>query len=546
MSGATLPAQYVDRLLEISRSLVEEPDIEKVLARVLEAARELTDSKYAAIGVLDESRQRFGRFISRGIDEQLQEQIGPPPVGKGLFGTVIKAQTPVRVARVDRHPDSYGYPDGHPPMASFLGVPVKIGAEAWGVIYCAEQSSGTYTQEHERALVLLAEWAAIAVHNADVLGRARRDRDKLAHALLAHRAARDVAQAIGSDVDLDHVLELISARVLPLIGANSVLVLLDDGHRYTVTAESGDIRREIGEAEGPPPPESRPRGRPLARDELSSDELEYWTKLGARGPVTAVIAPMIHQGTQRGLIAAFRDDRRPFSEADQELLQTYATSAATRVTIARSVQRERLQDAVAAAEAERRRWARELHDQTLQGLAALRLLVGAAQDDAPEASGLSQAQQLIEDEIAGLRAIIAELRPAGLGQGGGWTGSLDALVEKQRRVGGPQIELDYDPQTASASPELLATAFRIVQEALTNALRHADAKRIAVSIQGTGDRLELTITDNGHGFDPEEPRTGLGLVGLRERVELAGGELTITTGQDGTQVRVGLGAINER
>lgn len=537
-----VPEQHLDRLLEISRSLVQELDVETVLTRVLDAARELTASKYAAIGILDPSRERFGRFISIGIDEELQQQIGPPPVGRGLFGTVIRAQTPVRVVRVGDHPDSQGYPPGHPPMDSFLGVPVRIGSEAWGVICCSEQATGRYDDDHERSLVLLAEWAAIAVHNADVLGRARKDRDKVAHALLAHRAARDVAQAIGSDVDLDHVLELISARVLPLIGANSVLVLLDDGHRYTVVAETGGIHRSIGDAEGPPPAASRPRGRPIARDELTPEELDYWTKLGAEGAVTAVIAPMIHQGTQRGLIAAFRDDRRPFSEADQELLQTYATSAATRVTIARSVQRERLQDAVAAAEAERRRWARELHDQTLQGLAALRLLVGAAQDDAPEASGLGQAQQLIEDEIAGLRAIIAELRPAGLGSGEDWIESLEALVEKQRRVGGPQISLDYDPATSSASPELLAPAFRIVQEAMTNALRHADARNISVSVQGAAEQLTITVSDDGHGFDVDEPRSGLGLVGMRERVELAGGELAIESGPGGTTVAATLGA----
>lgn len=537
----TVPDQHLDRLLEISRSLVQELDLETVLHKVLDAARELTGSRYAAVGILDDSRERFGRFIPSGIDEELRARIGPPPVGKGLFGTVIKARTPVRVTRIADHPDSCGCPAGHPAMASFLGVPVSIEGEVWGVVYCAEQAGGSYTEEHERSLVLLAEWTAIAVHNAHVVGRARQDRDKLAHALLAHRAARDVARAIGSDADLDHVLELIAARVLPLLWATTVLVLLEDGHHYTVVSESGDIRRDVGKADRPPPAASQPHGRPLARHELSTEELEYWAGLGATGMVTAVVAPMIHQGAQRGVIAAFRDDRRPFSEADQELLQTYATSAATRVAIARSVQRERLHEAVTAAEAERRRWARELHDQTLQGLAALRLLVSAASDDAPAASTLQQAQQLIDDEIAGLRAIIAELRPAGLRSGGDLVGSLEALVEKQRRVGGPQIELDYDPATSGASPELLASAFRIVQEALNNAVRHANAEHISVSVRGTGEHLQLTITDDGQGFDQSVSGSGLGLVGMRERVDLAGGTLEVNSGAGGTVVAATFG-----
>ncbi len=532
--------QHLSRLLEVSQSLVRALDLEAVLVQLLDAAREITGAEFAALGILDDERARFSRFVASGMTDREQEALGAPPSGHGLFGTVIRAMAPVRLQDVGGHPDSAGFPDGHPPMSSFLGVPVQRGDEVWGVIYCAEQADGAFTAEHEELLVLLSGWASIAVANADLYERTEADRAELEHVLRAYRASREVAQAIGSDLELDHVLELIAERARPLVRASTVLVLLEDGHRVVVAAGAGHAVSDALPRTAPPFVNHEQRSAVL--DRLDDEGQAYWATLGAPGAASALIAPMLYRGSPIGMLAAFRSDdadgAAPFTNADQELLESYAASAATRVTIARSVQRERLHDAVAAADAERRRWARELHDQTLQGLAGLRLLLASADGDTAPIEG---ALAIIDDEIANLRAILADLRPAAL-DGHRWSEALETLVARQRRSGGPEITLTVDPQTDAADAALLAEAFRIVQEALTNAVRHANATTVAVTVACIEHRLSVAVSDDGRGFDPADTGSGLGLVGMRERVQLAGGTLDLDTGPDGTTVAVVLGA----
>lgn len=338
------------------------------------------------------------------------------------------------------------------------------------------------------------------------------------------------------------MLELIAERAQPLVQASTVLVLLEESHRMVVAAGAGQrqaVSDDVPKTAGLAPGHDH---RSAVLDRLDDDGRAFWATLGAPGASSALIAPMVYRGTPIGMLAAFRSDdtdgTTPFTAADQELLESYAASAATRVTIARSVQRERLLGAVAAADAERRRWARELHDQTLQGLAGLRLLLVNAEGDDASVSG---AVAIIDDEIKHLRAILADLRPATLDEHG-WSGALESLVARQRRDGGPQITLTVDPATEAADADLLAEAFRIVQEALTNALRHAEATSIAISVGCVEHRLSVQVTDNGRGFDAARAGGGLGLVGMRERVQLAGGTLDLDTGPGGTTVGVVLGA----
>jgi len=531
--------QHLSRLFEVSQSLVRALDLEAVLVQLLDAAREITGAQFAALGILDEQRLRFSRFVASGMTEQEQNALGAPPSGHGLFGTVIRAMAPVRLQHVAGHPESSGFPDGHPPMSSFLGVPVRRGDEVWGVIYCAEQAEGAFTAEHEELLVLLSGWASIAVTNADLYERTEADRAELEHVLRAYRASREVAQAIGSDLELDHVLGLIAERAQPLVHASTVLVLLEDGHRVVVAAGAGHAVSEDLPRTGPPLPTQEHRSAVL--DRLDDEGQAYWATLGAPGAASALIAPMMYRGSPIGMLAAFRSDdadgTSPFTAADQELLESYAASAATRVTIARSVQRERLHDAVAAADAERRRWARELHDQTLQGLAGLRLLLATGDGDTTRADALA----IIDDEIRNLRAILADLRPAAL-DGHGLSDALESLVARQRREDGPQITLTVDPDSGEADATLLAEAFRIVQEALTNAVRHAEATSVAITVSCLDQGLAVQVRDDGRGFDPTLTGGGLGLVGMRERVQLAGGTLDLDTGPDGTTVAVVLGS----
>ena len=162
-----LDEQRLRRLIEVSRSLVSELDLEAVLRRLLEAARELTGARYAALGILNPERTELERFLTLGVDERARASIGELPRGRGVLGLLISQPKPLRLREVGDHPRSYGFPPGHPPMSSFLGVPILIRGEAFGNLYLTDkQGEAEFTEADEEAGVVLAEWAAIAIDNA--------------------------------------------------------------------------------------------------------------------------------------------------------------------------------------------------------------------------------------------------------------------------------------------------------------------------------------------------------------------------------------------
>src|SRR5215218_4548867 len=171
------------RLLEAGRSLVAELDLETVLDRLLEIARDLTGARYAAIGVLDERRQQLERFLTSGIDPDVHAAIGDLPRGRGVLGLLIEEPRPIVLPDVSAHPRSYGFPAGHPPMRTFLGVPLLIRGDAWGNLYLAEKAGGEEFGAHDlRTVGVLADWAAIAIDHA------RLYRDSVARAVELERA----------------------------------------------------------------------------------------------------------------------------------------------------------------------------------------------------------------------------------------------------------------------------------------------------------------------------------------------------------------------
>jgi signal transduction histidine kinase len=266
---------------------------------------------------------------------------------------------------------------------------------------------------------------------------------------------------------------------------------------------------------------------------------------------TALLVPLLYRNSSVGVLCAFDrgGDGERFSADDEMLLRTFAASAATAVAMAQSVQEERLRHSLAAAEAERRRWARELHDETLQGLGGLRVLLSAAlrrggHEETREA--VRQAIEQIEQEIANLRGIITELRPAALDELG-LASAINSLIERHREHGELAIEADIglaDPRPGQPrlAPELETTIYRIVQEALTNALKHAEATRVGVVVGEQDGEVVVEVRDDGVGFRPDATTRGYGLTGMRERVQLAGGRLQIDTGEQGTRVRAAVPA----
>lgn len=548
------------RLIGVGRSLVARLDLEGVLDGVLDAARELTGARYAALGVLDERKQELDRFLTLGIDEETHRLIGDLPRGHGVLGELIRAPQPLRLRDVASHPRSYGFPAGHPPMHTFLGVPIEVRGEGWGNLYLTEKKGGAeFTATDEAAVIVLAGWAAIAIENARLYGglARRRDdvelqRDQAERSLRALGAMTDIARAVGGETRLERILELIVKRGRALVETRALLILLADGDDLVVAATAGDLPGNLDGARIPIA--GTLLGQVLAQGR--AERLPNARGLGAElsdlgiSAEAAMLVPLSFRGTASGVLAALDRvvDGPEFGSEDERLLRSFAASAATAVATAKSVEAERLRHSIEAAEQERKRWARELHDETLQALGGLRMLHSAAlRSDASERdlrAAVEEGIALIDVEIDNLASLIAELRPAALDQIG-LAPALRTLAERRARESGVSIDvlvrLDGTGAGERLPAEIESTVYRLVQEALNNVVKHAAATRAEAVLERRGDTIEVTVRDDGRGFDPAAVSGGFGLIGMRERVELAGGELHVDIAAgSGTTVRASI------
>jgi len=244
-----------------------------------------------------------------------------------------------------------------------------------------------------------------------------------------------------------------------------------------------------------------------------------------------LLVPLVFRGRALGMLVAFGPC--PGGE-DERLLRAFAASAATAVATARTVEEQRLRGALQAAEAERVRWARELHDETLQGLGALRLLLVAARRSG-DVDLVDVAVQRLEEEIDGLRGLIRDLRPAALDELG-LAAAIEGLAERAERRGVVHVENDVQLPAGRLPSETEVGVYRVVQEAITNAARHASAHRLSIKLAVRDDAIHVDVDDDGDGFDPNAPADGFGLIGMRERVALLRGELEIASSSAGTHV----------
>jgi len=540
--------EWIRRLLDVGRALTTQLQTAVVLDRVLEAAREITGARYAALGILNDDQTELEQFLTSGIDEAVRRSIGDLPRGRGVLGELIKHPHPLRLSDVGHHPSSYGFPAGHPPMRSFLGVPVVIRGFVWGNLYLTEKAQGEFTEADEEAAVILAEWTAIAIENARLYEASERGRRELEKALLGLEATRDVIVAIGKEIALEHVLEMIVKRGRALVSAQSLVIMLRDGVELVVHTSAGHVK-DLRGARLPISESTSGQVLERQRSERISDVTSRLRidprEFGVTDPQTALMVPMIYRGRAVGILAAF--DRGPerdsFTDDDEEMLRTFAASAATAVALAQSVQADRLHSSLVAGEVERSRWARELHDETLQGLGGLRLLLSSAlRRGEPEhgKQAMEEAVVHIEREIENLRAIISELRPAALDELGLRT-AVEALLDRHRDQNGLQIEQALTlPGPAAAGErldaEIESTVYRLVQEALTNIVKHSKADKVRVAIGEAKGELLVEVKDDGVGFDTDDSSRGFGLLGMQERVGLAGGTLSISSGEHGTLV----------
>jgi signal transduction histidine kinase len=486
------------RLLESGRALVADLDPQAVLERALAAAREVTGARSAALGILDERRAELEQFLTLGADADAQPAAGGLPPGRQVIDMVLAEPAPVRLTDFNQLARRHGLGDGQPPVGSFLGVPVLIRGTPWGALYLTGKQGDEFTEADEEAAVILADWAATAIDNAHRYQHSEQRRAEHDRTLDDAEARHDVTIRVGSETGLERVLDLIVERGRDLIDAR---------HRDAGDADEAGEAGEAGDAGD------------------AGDTSSAARAAGAAGATGAT------------------------GDEDAELLRAFAASAATAVAMAQSAESDRLRSLMAAADAERSRWARELHDETLQGLGAVRLLLAAARrrGDAEQTDvAVDEAIGYIEQEIDNLHAIISDLRPAALDELG-LGPALEALLDRRSGHGYLAITSTIvlpNPDTGGRrlGPEIESTVYRVVQEALTNVVKHANAANVAVSVTARSGAVSIEVRDDGGGFADRSPGAGFGLAGMRERVNLAGGTVRIDSGPSGTRVRAELPA----
>jgi signal transduction histidine kinase len=337
------------------------------------------------------------------------------------------------------------------------------------------------------------------------------------------------------------LLRLMANRGLALVDASTLLVVIEERGELRVAASAGQetVRLRIVPVDGSALGELYRQGKQVSLDRPRGPEAAWLHELGLEARA-ALVEPLSMEGYGGGLVIALRRDGG-FRGPDREALNAFATSVAQRLAAERSVEINRLRYGMEARERERTRWAREIHDETIQGLGALRMKLAHARDLDEQAAISSAVESVLEglgEEIDGLRHLITELRPAALDDLG-LAAALQALARRAQAIDGLdvqiEIELGPEPEQRRLDAELESTIYRVVQEALTNVSRHAQASTATVSIVERDGVIRASVTDDGKGL-PEADRLGprgdgleggFGMSGMRERAELVGGELEL-------------------
>jgi signal transduction histidine kinase len=524
-------------IAEAMVSVAAEPSLDALLEHLARSAASITGAKYAAVGILDRTGSWLDAFITHGVDEETRRRIGPPPMGRGLLGALIKSPSSLRLRDLKEDPRSVGFPPGHPPMTSFLGVPIMLRAVPYGNLYVTDKITGAeFTEADEHVATLLAAGAAVAIENLR-LYEATRD------GLRQSQALAEIERDLSSDLEPQRLFELMAAKTRDLVRARIVIVssLHGDGS-MVVRAAAGEGAHELIGARIPDDKLRRllVRGTTDRIDELLEDaetdreEISFVARATGRAPRAAIHVPV---GASRGyvtgsaLVSVYdkRDAASPaFSEADLRVVERLTGRGAIALELSQRVSRETLAQLEERSEQERAELARNLHDQAAQALTALRLsLGGIRRAETPEeiSERVREAEELVADVIGDLREIAVRLRPAALDDFG-IGAALEHLVKTLGDRSTASVEVHVS-EFARLKAELETVIYRVAQEALVNALRHADATQIEVRLEREGDQVRLLVRDDGVGFDPGAPTSRLGLAGMRERVERVQGAIEV-------------------
>jgi signal transduction histidine kinase len=493
-------------LLDAVTAISSDLDLRSVLMRIVEAATELTSARYGALGVIGSDGQLLTEFVTTGVDQETHELIGELPHGRGILGLLIKDPQAIRLHDLSAHPQSAGFPPHHPPMSSFLGVPVRIRGTVFGNLYLTEKAGGGDFTEHDEELVeALARTAGLVIENARAYGVSERRRQWL-------EATAELTEALQPPVDLDSALRRITTTARTVSGARATALLsLSDGRRVlATTVEPHDAARVSAALEA------------IAHRIEPTRSVSEVTALDAGDFAAWVIPLRAHLGHTGVLVALFDQDDDTRGVEERELLASFADQAGLALDRAQAVaDREEL-----AVISDRERIARDLHDVVIQRLFAAGLqlqgiaLLPAGSDISER---LARAVEGLDLTIKDIRGTIFELQnrqPASLRQ------EIRTLVREYVPVLGfaPAVRT-LGPVDTAVTPEIRGHLLAVLREAISNVSRHALADHAEVEVEIRDRSVVLTVTDDGSGVPPD--RTESGLRNARRRAAGLGGSMEL-------------------
>jgi signal transduction histidine kinase len=515
-------------LVDAGIAISSELSLDDLLQKLVETAAALTRARYAALGVIDETRTELERFLTTGIDPETHAAIGELPRGRGILGVLIKNAEPLRLESIADDPRSVGFPPNHPPMRGFLGVPILLRGRAYGNLYLTEKSDGQFSAEDQELVETLASQAAVAIENARLYEDATNWSAQL-------EALNEVGTALAAEIELPRLLKLICRRLRGLIEARVVTIALSapDGTLRIEAADGVAADEIIGlqlERAGSKSGRVLERRQAERVDSLADDaevDQQATRPLDAR---TGLYVPLIAGARPIGVVVAHdREAEDPrFSDDDLRLAETFATRAAIAVDLSARVAGDALRRVVEAQELERRRLARELHDQTGQELTSVLLglkAVEEAQSDAERVEALAAVREQVVETLHDVRRLAVELRPKALDDFG-LVPALERLRDTFAEQTGMRVDLESRLRERLAA-DVETALYRIVQEALTNIVKHAQASAVSIVLARQGGVVTALIEDDGRGFSPDGGGEGLGLLGMGERLALLGGKLKV-------------------
>lgn len=526
------PVARLSGLLRAQASIVGSLDLQSVLRRTVEAACELTAAPYGAVGVISVDGSRLERFIHVGMDLETVATIGRLPEGKGLLGALIEDPRPIRLEDLTLDPRSVGFPDGHPPMRGFLGVPIRVRDEVFGNLYLAGLDRGGFSADDEELVASLANTAGAAIENARLVGILKRRQNWL-------QASTDttVQMLTGSP---DEVFETIGHSVREMAGADTVTVVqpAPDGERLVVEVAVGVGSEELMAATYYPIENTVSQhvlrtGRALVLDASTDSPPPGRVFVRSVVPVGPVMfLPLVGATSTRGVLVVCRLAGRPrFTDDEVEMATAFANHASVALEL---VDARRDQQRMALLE-DRARIARDLHDHVIQQLFAAGMGIQgvAAGLDERRSQQLEDVVNRVDEAIRQIRSSIFQLTPHQFG-GHLRNAVMDVAAEVTPVLGfSPEVTFN-GPVDILSDPDLTGDVAAVVREGLTNVARHARATRARVSVTGTTDEMTICVSDDGAGIGESVRRSGL--ANIRRRAERRGGTFTVEDLDPGTRL----------